>query len=95
MELVGGQEAGGDPAVQLVGVDARISRFSGVKVQADSSGRPEQESVTNMGAVNVALFCGVMVTVAVPEFPGMRVSAGVEAGERLETETAKLGVVPA
>jgi hydrogenase maturation factor HypE len=52
----------------------RISMFSGVKVQEDSSGRAEQESVTNMGAVSEAAFTGVTEATSVPVWPGVRVS---------------------
>jgi hypothetical protein len=69
MELIGGQSAAGEPAEQLVGVEGRISTVSGVKLQDARFGSPEQESVTNMGAVRDALFDGVMVTSAVPEAP--------------------------
>jgi hypothetical protein len=44
-----------------------ISTFSGVKVQEDWSGRPEQESVTNRGAVSAELFTGVTETSIVPD----------------------------
>jgi hypothetical protein len=77
MALVGGQADAGEPAAQLAGVVGRISRFSGVKVQEDWSGRPEQESVTNMGAVSVELFSGVTVTITVPAFPAVRVRGSV------------------
>jgi hypothetical protein len=88
MELVGGQLAGGDPAVQLVGVVARISRLSGVKVHDDSLGRPEQETVTNMGAVSEELFSGVIVTSAVPVWPGVSVIGKVvgETGAMLKSK---------
>src|ERR1700678_456647 len=65
----------------------RISMFSGLKTQEDWSGRPEQESVTNIGAVSAEAFSGAMEAVMVPELPGMRVSV---AGEM---EIWKLGVV--
>ena len=47
----------------------RISTFSGLKVQEDSSGSPEQERVTNMGAVSAEEFSGVMEVVMVPDAP--------------------------
>ena len=56
----------------------RISTFSGVKVQAASSGRPEQESVTNMGADSAELFSGVTEAVTVPDWPGVSESVAGE-----------------
>jgi hypothetical protein len=44
-----------------------ISTFSGVKMQAASSGRPEQERVTNIGAVSAELFCGITEATTVPD----------------------------
>ena len=67
----------------------RISILAGVKVQEDWSGRPEQESVTNMGAVSTELFSGVMEAVTLPEVPGVSDSV---AGA---TEIWKSGVVVA
>ena len=64
----------------------RISRFSGVKLQDDWSGKPEQESVTNMGDVRPPLFSGVMDATTVPDWPGVR---EIEAGA---TEIWKSGV---
>jgi hypothetical protein len=66
MLLVGGQAEAGEPLAQLVGVVGKISTDSGVKVQLDCCGSPEQESVTNMGAVSEELLTGVMVTFSVP-----------------------------
>ena len=65
----------------------RISMFSGVKVQADWSGRPEQERVTNMGAVSDAAFTGMIEAVVVPDWPAVSVTA---AGAM---DTVKSGVV--
>jgi hypothetical protein len=53
MVLVGGQTEAGEPLGQLSRVVERISRLSGVALQVAPSGRPEQERVTNIGAVNV------------------------------------------
>ena len=61
----------------------RISMFSGVKVQADWSGSPEQERVTNMGAESDAALMGVMEATTDPDWPGVRVSvAGATAMEK-------------
>jgi hypothetical protein len=80
MELMGGQLATGEPAGQLAGVVGRISTVSGENVQDASFGRPEQERVTNIGVVSVALFSGVTVTSAVPEAPSVS-TMGKVAGE--------------
>jgi hypothetical protein len=89
--LMGGHAEAADPLGQLSGVVERISTFAGVKLQEASSGRPEQESVTNMGAVNVDVNStdGVTATVTVPAWPGVRVRvfAVVEAGVILEMAT--------
>jgi hypothetical protein len=89
--LVGGHAEGREPLGQLPGVVERISRFSGVALQAAPSGRPEQESVTNMGAVNVEVYStdGATVMVNDPAWPAVRVRvlAAVEAGLKLETAT--------
>jgi hypothetical protein len=68
----------------------RISTFSGAKTQAAWSGRPEQESVTNAGPLSAATYdsSGTTVTVAVPDWPGVKVFGGVVVGARLETVTA-------
>jgi hypothetical protein len=91
IELVGGQAEAAEPLGQLSGVVARISRFSGVAMQVAPSGRPEQEIVTNIGAVNVEVNSteGVTVMVAVPDWPAVRVRvfAEVEDGVKLETAT--------
>jgi hypothetical protein len=71
------------PAVAL----GRIWIFSGVNAQEDWSGRPEQESVTNIGAVRFWELTGVMVVVIDPDWPGVRV---IVAGA---TATVKLGAV--
>jgi len=55
-------------------VAGRISTPAGVKVQDASSGRPEQESVTDIGAVSDVLFSGVIATATVPDWPGVRES---------------------
>jgi hypothetical protein len=90
MVLVGGQEEAGEPLRQLSGVVERISRLSGVAAQAAPSGRPEQERVTNMGAVNVEVYStdGATVMVNDPAWPAVSVRVlAVEAGEKLETPT--------
>ena len=43
----------------------------GVKVQEARSGRPEQESVTNIGAVKAVLFSGVTVATTLPALPAV------------------------
>lgn len=91
MELTGGQAAGSEPEGQLVGVVDRISIDSGVKVHDDTLGRPEQESVTNIGEVRAELSSGVMVTAIVPDSPGLRLSGNVE-GATAASESAKFGV---
>jgi hypothetical protein len=87
-ELVGGQAEAGEPLGQLSGVVERISRFSGVGTQVAPSGRPEQEIETDIGAANAEVNStdGVTVTVADPDWPGVRVSvpAVVDEGEILE-----------
>ena len=45
----------------------RISTFSGVKLHEDWSGKPEHDSVTNIGAVSVLAFTGVTETVTEPD----------------------------
>jgi hypothetical protein len=91
MELTGGQLAASEPLGQLAGVVGRISSVSGVKVQEARLGNPEQESVTNMGAVRAELSSGVRVTAMVPELPGASVKGSVE-GATAASETAKFGV---
>jgi hypothetical protein len=91
MELTGGQLATGEPLGQLAGVVGRISSVSGGKVQEDKLGSPEQDSVTNIGAVSAELSSGVIVTAIVPALPPVRVSGSVE-GATGASETAKLGV---
>ena len=59
-----------------------------MKVQALWSGRPEQEMVTNIGAVSEAALIGVMETVADPDCPCL---SEIVAGA---IETEKSGVVP-
>jgi hypothetical protein len=44
-----------------------ISTFSGVKVQEVWSGSPEQERVTNIGAVSEAAFTGVTEATTDPD----------------------------
>ena len=78
MELTGGQADGGELEGQLAGVVARISTLSGVKVQLASLGRPEHESVTNMGAVRAALSSGITVTAMVPAWPAVSESGRVD-----------------
>src|ERR1039458_6841735 len=90
MELVGGHAEGSEPLGQLPGVVERISRFSGMALQVAPSGRPEQESVTNIGAVNVEVNSteGATVIVNDPDWPAVRVRVlAVEAGLKLETAT--------
>jgi hypothetical protein len=91
MVLVGGQAEAGEPLRQLSGVVERISRFSGVALHVAPSGRLEQESVTNIGAVNeeVNSTDGATVMVKVPDWPAVRVRvlAADEDGEKLETAT--------
>jgi hypothetical protein len=91
MLLLGGQEEAGEPLRQLSGVVERISRFSGVATQAAPSGRPEHESVTNIGAVNVDVNStdGTTVMVNDPDWPAVRVRvlAADEDGEKPETPT--------
>jgi hypothetical protein len=65
MVLVGGHEEAGEPLGQVSGVVERISRFSGVELQAAPSGRPEQERVTNKGADNVEVYSTDGTTVMV------------------------------
>jgi hypothetical protein len=69
----------------------RISTFSGVKPQVAPSGRPEQESVTNIGAVSVAANPGngMTDTVADPDWPAVRVFMGFVAGVISETAGIK------
>ena len=90
-ELVGGQAEAGEPLGQLSGVVERISRFSGVGTQVAPSGRPEQEIETDIGAANAEVNStdGVTVTVADPDWPGVRVSvpAVVDEGEIFEMAT--------
>ena len=90
-ELVGGQAEAGEPLGQLSGVVERISRFSGVGTQVAPSGRPEQEIETDIGAANAEVNStdGVTVTVADPDWPGVRVSvpAVVDEGVILEMAT--------
>jgi hypothetical protein len=90
-ELVGGQAEAGEPLGQLSGGVERISRFSGVGTQVAPSGRPEQEIETDIGAANAEVNStdGVTVTVADPDWPGVRVSvpAVVDEGEILEIAT--------
>jgi len=69
IELTGGQADTGDPEGQLAGVVGRISTDSGVKVHDASLGRPEHESVTNMGDVRAVLSSGTTVTAMVPDPP--------------------------
>ena len=60
--------------------------FSGENVQDDWSGSPEQESVTNIGAVRDEALMGVIVAAMVPDWPGVSVTlAGA-------TEMEKSGV---
>jgi hypothetical protein len=77
--------------VGAVVVVLRISTFSGVKLQEALSGRPAQESVTDIGAVNkeVNSIEGETVTVAVPDWPGVRIRvfAAVVAGMKFERAT--------
>jgi hypothetical protein len=75
MVLVGGHEEAGEPLRQLSGVVERISRFSGVELHAAPSGRPEQERVTNMGAVNVEVYStdGTTAMATEPAWPAVRV----------------------
>jgi hypothetical protein len=91
MELTGGQADGGELAGQVAGVVARISTLSGVKVQLASLGRPEHESVTNMGAVRAALSSGMTLTAIVPAWPAVSVSGRVD-GATGASESVKLGV---
>jgi hypothetical protein len=90
-ELVGGQAEAGEPLGQLSGVVERISRFSGVGTQVAPSGSPEQEIETDIGAANAEVNStdGVTVTVADPDWPGVRVSvpAVVDEGVILEIAT--------
>lgn len=79
--------------MQLVGVVGRISIFSGVKVQEASCGRPEQDKVTNMGAVRDELFTGVIVTFSDPAWPAFRVNGRVP-GEIAAAPMVKFGVPP-
>jgi hypothetical protein len=71
------------PAVAL----GRISMFSGSKTQAASSGSPEQERVTNIGAVRFEALTGVIVAMTDPDWPGVSVKV-VGA-----TATLKFGMV--
>jgi hypothetical protein len=90
MELVGGQMDAAEPLRQLLRVVERISRFSGVALHVAPSGRPEQERVTNMGAVNVEVKStdGTTVMVKDPDWPAVRVRVlAVEAGEKLDIPT--------
>ena len=47
-----------------------ISIFAGEKVHDASSGKPEQDIVTNIGAVSDEALTGVMVVTMVPDWPG-------------------------
>ncbi len=78
MELTGGHADAGEPEGQLAGVVGRISTVSGVKVHEASLGRPEHESVTNIGAVSAALSSGTTVTAMVPDWPAVRVRGSEE-----------------
>jgi hypothetical protein len=91
IEVVGGHAEAAAPVAQLVGVVERISTVVGENEQEDSFGRPEQDSVTNIGAVSEALFCGVTVTLTVPALPAVRV-IGSDAGETAVKVNAKFGV---
>src|SRR5208283_788538 len=91
IELTGGQLDTGAPAAQLAGVVGRISIDSGVNAHEESEGRPEQESVTNIGEVRAALSSGVMVTARVPAWPAVTLSGSVD-GATAASERVKLGV---
>jgi len=87
---VGGQVEAGEPLGQFSRVVERIWRFSGVGTQLAPSGRPEQEIETDIGAASVEVNStdGVTVTVAVPDWPGVRVIVlAVEDGVRLVMAT--------
>jgi hypothetical protein len=88
MVLVGGQEEASEPLGQLSGVVERICRFSGVELHVAPSGSPEQERVTNKGAVNVEVYSsdGTTVMVSDPAWPAVsvRVLAAEEDGLKLE-----------
>ena len=65
-----------------------------MKAQVERLGKPEQETVTNAGAPVVtkeatSSWEGVTVTVAVPDWPGVRVMAEEVDGEIFETEITK------
>lgn len=90
-ELVGGHVEAGEPLTQLSVVVEEIGRFSGVGTQVAPSGRPEQEISTYIGAVSVEVNStdGVTITVAVPDWPGVRVRVlVVVAGVKLEVGMA-------
>jgi hypothetical protein len=91
MVLVGGQVASVD-VVQLVAVVDRICTVVGEKAQVVSSGRPEQEGVTVIGALSDELFSGVTVIVIVPAAPAFSV-IGNDEGETAVKLSVKLGVV--
>lgn len=88
---MGGQAEAAEPVGQVVGVVDDIATLPGVNEQAAWLGRPEQESVTNMGEVSVALPTGVTVTVTVPVVPGVSVMGNVE-GETGVRLNWKLGL---
>jgi len=75
IRLVGGQPPDGEQALGVVG---RICTVPGAKEQAERLGSPEQESVRYIGPVSDALFTGVMVTVAEPDWPAVRTMGNAE-----------------
>jgi hypothetical protein len=95
---VGGQVEAGEPLGQFSRVVERIWRFSGVGTQLAPSGRPEQEIETDIGAASVEVNSndGVTVTVAVPDWPGVRVRvlAVVDEGVILVMATENSHSVP-
>jgi len=78
--------------VQLLAVVDKICTEVGEKVHDESSGSPEQESVTVIGALSVELFSGVTVTVTVPAAPAVSV-IGKLVGEIGVRPSVKLGVL--
>ena len=67
-------------------MEGRISTLSGANEQVELLGNPEQESVTNIGALSDPLFTGVTVTLSEPLCPAVSDSGKVE-GDMAATES--------
>ncbi len=91
IELTGGHAEAGEPAGQLVGVVGRISTLSGLNVHDAWLGRPEHESVTNIGDVSAEGFTGTIVTLIVPALPAVstRGSADGATGAKRQLKTGR------